>query len=162
RTGMSGTTTDSLKTLIERCRAGESPYQALVDRVPYAGFLGIQAEARGEDVFFRLPKKESNIGNPTLPALHGGAIAGFMEQSALTCFRLAMVETCVPKTIGFSVDYLRAGHFRDTFAECNVTRLGRRVANVHILAWQTTRNEPICMARAHFLLSEEADTTIIA
>lgn len=158
---MSGTTTDSLKTLIERCRAGESPYQALVDRVPYAGFLGIQAEARGEDVFFRLPKKESNIGNPTLPALHGGAIAGFMEQSALIFLMLAMGEPKVPKTIDFSVDYLRAGHFRDTFAECNVTRLGRRVANVHILAWQTTRSEPICMARAHFLLSEEADTTII-
>lgn len=153
--------TDSLKELIARCRSGELPYQALVTRVPYASFLGIQVEARGEDVSFILPKNESNIGNPTLPALHGGAVAGFMEQSALIFLMLAMGEAKVPKTIDFSVDYLRAGHYRDTFAECQVTRLGRKVANVHILAWQTTRSQPITMARAHFLLSEEADISVI-
>lgn len=153
---------DALKELIARCRAGELPYQALVERVPYANFLGIKAEARGEDVSFVLPKNEVCLGNPTLPALHGGAIAGFMEQSALIFLMLAMGEPRVPKTIDFSIDYLRAGHYRDTFAECQVTRLGRRVANVHIIAWQTTRHEPITMARAHFLLAEEADTTIIS
>ncbi len=153
---------DSLAQLIADCRAGKLPYQALVERVPYANFLGIQAEARGEDVSFALPRNDSNIGNPTLPALHGGAIAGFMEQSALIFLMLAMGEPKVPKTIDFSIDYLRAGHYRDTFSECQVTRLGRRVANVHISAWQTTRREPIAMARAHFLLAEEADTTIIA
>lgn len=152
----------SLKQLIECCRAGEQPYQALVDRVPYASFLGIQAEARGEDVSFSLPMKESNLGNPTLPALHGGAIAGFMEQSALIYLMLAMGEPKIPKTIDFSIDYLRAGHYRDTFAECSVTRLGRRVANVSIIAWQTTRREPITTARAHFLLAEEADTTVLS
>jgi uncharacterized protein (TIGR00369 family) len=152
---------DALKELIARCRSGELPYQALVERVPYANFLGVQVEARGEDVSFILPAKDGNIGNPILPALHGGAIAGFMEQSALIFLMLAMGEPRVPKTIDFSIDYLRAGHFRDTFAECKVTRLGRRVANVHILAWQTTREEPISMARAHFLLAEEADTTIL-
>ena len=84
-----------------------------------------------------------------------------MEQSALIFLMLAMGEAKVPKTIDFSVDYLRAGHYRDTFAECQVTRLGRKVANVHILAWQTTRSQPITMARAHFLLSEEADISVI-
>lgn len=152
---------DALRELIARCRSGELPYQTLVERVPYARFLGIQAEARGEDVSFVLPKNDSNLGNPTLPALHGGAIAGFMEQSALIFLMLAMGEPRVPKTIDFSIDYLRAGHFRDTFSECEVTRLGRRVANVHIRAWQTFRREPIAMARAHFLLAEEADITII-
>lgn len=153
---------DVLKTLIERCQQGELPYQALVERVPYANFLGIQAAARGEDVSFVLPRKDSNVGNPTLPALHGGAIAGFMEQSALIFLMLAMGEPRIPKTIDFSIDYLRAGHFRDTFAECEVSRLGRRVANVHISAWQTRRQQPIAMARAHFLLAEEADITVLS
>lgn len=149
-----------LAELIKQCRENRLPYQALVERVPYANFLGIHAQARGEEVSFNLPSQNNNIGNPTLPALHGGAIAGFMEQSALIFLMLAMGEPKVPKTIDFSIDYLRAGRFRDTFAECEVTRLGRRVANVHINAWQTRRQQPIAMARAHFLLSEEADTTI--
>lgn len=146
---------DALKTLVESCRRGETPYQMLIERVPYARFLGIEAVARGEELLFILPKSETNLGNPTLPALHGGAVAGFLEQAAIIFLLLEMGEPRVPKTIDFTMDYLRAGHFRDTFAECRVTRLGRRVANVHISAWQVRRAEPIAIARAHFLLSEE-------
>jgi len=146
---------EALKTLIAACRNGEQPYQALVERVPYAQFLGIGIEARGEELSFVLPKADTNMGNPTLPALHGGAVAGFMEQAALIFLLLKMGEPRLPKTIDFTIDYLRAGLLRDTFAECRVTRLGRRVGNVHIEAWQTRRDEPIAIARAHFLLSEE-------
>ena len=146
---------DELKTLIEQCRTGKQPYQSLVDRVPYAGFLGIEVQAHGEEVTFVLPKRDTNIGNPTLPALHGGAVAGFLEQAAIIFLLLEMGEPRVPKTIDFTIDYLRAGLYRDTFAECRVTRLGRRVANVHISAWQVRRSDPIAIARAHFLLSEE-------
>jgi len=145
----------SLKALIGACRAGEADYQDLIDRVPYACFLGIELRVQGEELTFILPRKESNIGNPTLPALHGGAVAGFMEQAAIIFILLEMGEPRVPKTIDFTIDYLRAGHFRDTYAECRITRLGRRIANVHISAWQKRREEPITIARAHFLLSDE-------
>ena len=147
---------DPLKTLIAACRSGEQPWQALVERVPYAQFLGIRIEARGEELTFVLPKADTNLGNPTLPALHGGAVAGFMEQAALIFLLLEMGEPKLPKTIDFTIDYLRAGLFRDTFAECRVTRLGRRIGNVNIEAWQTRRDEPIAIARAHFLLSDES------
>jgi uncharacterized protein (TIGR00369 family) len=146
---------EALKTLIDACRAGEADYQSLVDRVPYARFLGIELNAMGEELTFLLPRKETNLGNPTLPALHGGAVAGFMEQAALIFLLLEMGEPRLPKTIDFTIDYLRAGHYRDTYAECRVTRLGRRVANVHISAWQVRREDPIAIARAHFLLAEE-------
>ena len=53
----------------------------LINRVPYAQTLGIQVG--GENDCFLLPTKKSNIGNPTLPALHGRGIAGFMELSAM-------------------------------------------------------------------------------
>ena len=149
---------DELKTLIEQCRAGQQPYQSLVDRVPYAEFLGIEVQSHGEEVTFVLPQCDTNVGNPTLPALHGGAVAGFLEQAAIIFLLLEMGEPRVPKTIDFTIDYLRAGLFRDTFAECRVTRLGRRVANVHISAWQVRRSDPIAIARAHFLLSEENAT----
>ena len=146
----------ALKTLIDECRSGATDYQELVDRVPYARFLGIQVVAQGDELPFVLPKNDNVIGNPTLPALHGGAVAGFMEQAAIIFILLQMGEPRVPKTIDFTIDYLRAGHFRDTYAECRITRQGRRIANVHISAWQKNRQEPITIARAHFLLSEDA------
>ena len=133
----------ALKTLIEECRSGKAEYQALIDRVPYARFLGIQVVAQGDELTFVLPKHDNVIGNPTLPALHGGAVAGFMEQAAIIFILLQMGEPKVPKTIDFTIDYLRAGLFRDTYAQCSVTRLGRRIANVHISAWQKNRQEPI-------------------
>jgi uncharacterized protein (TIGR00369 family) len=145
-----------IKEWVEACRKGETSYQSLIDRVPYARFLGIQVVAQGEEVSFILPKKDTNIGNPTLPALHGGAVAGFMEQAALLFILLEMGEPRIPKTIDLTVDYLRAGHVRDTFAECRITRLGRRVANVSVSAWQVRREEPIAIMRAHFLLSEDS------
>lgn len=145
----------NIKQWVDDCRSGKETYQSLIDRVPYARFLGIEVVSRGEELYFILPKKDTNVGNPTLPALHGGAVAGFMEQAALLFILLEMGEPRIPKTIDLTVDYLRAGHVRDTFVECSITRLGRRVANVHISAWQVRKEEPIAIARAHFLLSEE-------
>ncbi|MDZ4332713.1 MAG: PaaI family thioesterase, partial [Pseudomonas sp.] len=93
-------------------------------------------------------------GNPTLPALHGGVIAGFMEHSAMLHLLMFMGIPHLPKIIDFSIDYLRAGHYRDTFVQCQVWRQGRRVANVAITAWQTNQTEPIATARAHFKVDE--------
>ncbi|MNT91644.1 hypothetical protein D3C72_2327790 [compost metagenome] len=62
----------------------------------------------------------------------------------------------VPKIIDFSLDYLRAGQFRDTYAKCQVCRQGRRVANVAITAWQSTEAEPIATARGHFKIEEHS------
>ena len=124
----------------------------LLAHVPYAKFIGMQVARFGDELVFQLPKKDENIGNPTLPAIHGGVIAGFMEMSAIVQLMVFMQTTKVPKIVDFSIDYLRAGHHRDSFAECKITRQGRRVANVNINCWQTNRKALIATARAHFLI----------
>ena len=129
-------------------------YQPLLALIPYAGLIGIECERQGEDLLFRLPANPDNIGNPLLPAIHGGVIAGFMEHAAMLHLLTFMSIPHLPKIIDFSIDYLRAGHFRDTYAQCQVWRQGRRVANVAINAWQTTQGEPIATARAHFKVDE--------
>ncbi|KAF1066565.1 MAG: hypothetical protein GAK45_01884 [Pseudomonas citronellolis] len=129
-------------------------YSALLDSIPYARLLGIRCVRQGDDVTFHLPAQADNIGNPTLPALHGGVIAGFMEHAAMLHLLMFMGAAHMPKIIDFSIDYLRAGHFRDTYAQCQVWRQGRRVANVAITAWQTTQSEPIATARAHFKVDQ--------
>lgn len=130
----------------------ERRFAELIDRVPYARLIGMKGMSFGDELMFILPASENNIGNPTLPALHGGCIGGFMENAAIFHV-LAIIETDrIPKVVDFSLDYLRPGRFRDTYASCEVVRQGRKVVNVGIKAWQTSRNEPIANARTHLLL----------
>ncbi|GAA4878905.1 PaaI family thioesterase [Ferrimonas pelagia] len=132
--------------------AGNHDYAALLELVPYAQFIGMDCERFGDELVFRLPPKAENMGNPMLPALHGGVIAGFMEMAAIVQLMVMMHTTQVPKIVDFSIDYLRAGYAREAYCECKITRQGRRVANVSISSWQTNRKQPIATARAHFLI----------
>lgn len=129
-------------------------FAPLLTSIPYAGYIGLQCERFGDDLIFRLPRKEHNLGNPILPAIHGGVIGGFMELSAIIYLMMNQETLRMPRIVDFSLDYLRAGLDRETFAECQLTRQGNRVANVMITAWQKSRSQPIATARAHFLLED--------
>ena len=134
------------------CEQGD--YALLLASIPYAQLIGVQCTRQGDDLLFRLPANKDNIGNPLLPAIHGGVIAGFMELAAAVHLLIATGTPGIPKIIDFSLDYLRTGQFRDTYAKCQVWRQGRRVANVAITAWQDVEAEPIATARAHFKIQE--------
>jgi len=127
-------------------------FSGLIQKVPYAQLIGMQVVSFGNELTFILPAHENNIGNPTLPALHGGCIGGFMENAAIF-HTLAVVDAeRIPKVVDFSLDYLRPGRFRDTFATCEVVRQGKKVVNVSVMAWQTSKSELIASARTHLLL----------
>ncbi|MBE03119.1 PaaI family thioesterase [Marinobacter lutaoensis] len=129
-------------------------FSRMLESIPYATFIGLACERFGDDLIFRLPSKETNLGNPILPAIHGGVIGGFMEMAANIYLMMSQDSLRMPRIVDFSLDYLRAGLNRETFAECRLTRQGNRVANVMVMAWQKSRQEPIAMARAHFLLED--------
>lgn len=141
----------SLLDVLNECR-NTNNYDALINKVPYAKTIGVRCFCAGDEVIFHLPPKESNIGNPTLPAIHGGVLGGFIENSAMLHVMMLMDVPRFPKIIDLSIDYLSAGHYRDSYAECRVLRMGRRLANVSVLVWQTKKDQPICSARAHLLL----------
>jgi acyl-coenzyme A thioesterase PaaI-like protein len=145
--------TDTFKEQLQQAHEG-GDYASLLHLLPYAKLIGVECSRVGDELLFRLPANKDNIGNPLLPAIHGGVIAGFMELSAALHLLIFTGSPGVPKIIDFSLDYLRAGQFRDTWARCQVCRQGRRVANVAITAWQTTQAEPIATARAHFKIEE--------
>ncbi|MHC8335014.1 PaaI family thioesterase [Pseudomonas sp. LB3P25] len=145
--------TDTFKEQLQQAHE-QGDYVSLMHLIPYAKLIGVECSRVGDDLLFRLPANKDNIGNPLLPAIHGGVIAGFMELSAALHLLILTGSPGVPKIIDFSLDYLRAGQFRDTWAKCQVCRQGRRVANVAITAWQSTEAEPIATARAHFKIEE--------
>jgi uncharacterized protein (TIGR00369 family) len=131
----------------------QQDFVKLASQIPYAQLIGIHCIPIGEHFIFKLPKHEGNLGNPSLPAIHGGVIGGFMETAGILHVMMNTGLEKVPKVVDFSIDYLRPGRDVDSFAICDVVRQGRKIANVTISAWQTRQEQPIATARAHFLLS---------
>ena len=120
---------------------------------PYADFLGVSVDrdAAGA-LLFRLPYGDTVVGRPGF--LHGGAIAGLLEIAAIGTLRDALAGEPVAsvKPITVTVDYMRGGRERDTFAAARITRLGARIANVEAFAWQETRDKLIASARMNVML----------
>lgn len=122
--------------------------------IPYARFLGVQAELKGDELTLILPFKEELIGNPLLPALHGGVIGAFMELAAIAQIAVDSRGPRLPKTIDIGIDFLRSGRPVDTYARAKVAKLGRRIANARVEAWQHERREPIAALHGHFLVAQ--------
>jgi acyl-coenzyme A thioesterase PaaI-like protein len=61
----------------------------------------------------------------------------------------------VHKTIDVTIEYLRPGRAQTTYARAELRKVGRRVANIHVEAWQEARETPVAFLRGHFLLSGE-------
>ena len=131
---------------------GRGDYQAFMDAIPYAKFLGLSGGMVDGELITTMRYADHLIGNPALPALHGGTLGALLESAAI--FELLWrAETIVlPKTITLTVDYLRSGAAVDTHARGIVTRRGRRVTNVRMEAWQADRSAPVATAHAIFLV----------
>ncbi|WP_136637238.1 PaaI family thioesterase [Pseudooceanicola onchidii] len=144
----------------------DAALESLVAGVPYIQFLGVQFDRRGDELTAVLPFRDDLIGNPFLPAIHGGVTAGFLEITALVGLGWSMIwdeiegatpkgeagPLRLPKTIDFTIDYLRSGLPRDAYARARITRSGRRYASVQVEAWQDNRDRPFAQAMGHFLM----------
>lgn len=127
--------------------------QPLLDRIPYARFMGFSVMRDGANVIGRMAFKEERLGNPVIRAMHGGTLGALMEFTAV-CQLLTLTDVVrVPKTVNITVEYLRSAQALDTFARATVTRHGRRVANVQVVAYQDDPAKPVAAANAHFLLA---------
>ena len=148
----------------------DAALNALVEGVPYLKWMGIRFDRRGDELTAVMPFEHKLIGNPLLPALHGGATAAFLETSAiielawtgmwqdLEAGRISPSSADtdslpqLPKTIDITIDYLRSGLPRDAYARARVVRSGRRFASVYVEAWQDNRARLFAQATGHFLM----------
>jgi acyl-coenzyme A thioesterase PaaI-like protein len=148
--------------LIRRALAeGRKPdLQALVDAIPYCKFLGIEVDRKGTELTTILRFSQHLIGNPVLPALHGGVVGAFLEVTAVIHLMMNAESEDLPKPVDIGIDYLRSGKPVDTYARAIVTKHGRRVCNVRAEAWQDEHTRPIAALHGHFLIRpREAATT---
>ena len=129
----------------------------LAATIPYLRFLGIRFETAGNEITAILPYQPMLIGNPMLPALHGGVTAAFLEVTAIVGLVWAglgegVQVSALPKTIDLTVDYLRAGQPKDSFARARINRSGRRYASVQVEAWQDDPARLFAQGNGHFLM----------
>jgi uncharacterized protein (TIGR00369 family) len=127
--------------------------ETFLQRVPYIRFLGMRAELAGDEMTAILPFSDHLVGNTHIPALHGGVIGAFLEMTALAQLSVTQASPRVHKTIDVTIEYLRPGRAMTTYARADLRKVGRRVANVHVEAWQEARDHPIAALRGHFLLA---------
>jgi len=118
---------------------------------PYAELLKLGFEEVDGDVRVTMPFHDDVIGRPGF--LHGGAIAGLLEFAAFTSLAREIGDDKVAmKPVTVTVDYMRPGLSRETYAIAVIERLGTTMANVEAFAWQDRRDQPIASARLNFLL----------
>jgi uncharacterized protein (TIGR00369 family) len=97
-----------------------------------------------------MPIADGLLGRPGF--LHGGAIAGLIENAAWVAVLDAIPDDARIKPITVTVDYLRGGAMAKTYAEAQIVRLGRRIANVLVTAWQEDRAKPIATANLKMMI----------
>lgn len=120
---------------------------------PYIAGLGVKFDHRGDELTGCLPFRDDLVGNPLIPALHGGAVGAFLEIVATGSLIVGQPLDRLPKPIDIAIDYLRPARAADVFARAQVARSGRRVANVRVEAWQGRRGAPVATLHGHFLIT---------
>lgn len=149
-----------MKLLEEWHLAGKGrALEDLLSHIPFARFLGLGIESHGDEIVTVLPFSDALVGNPNLPAIHGGVVGAMAEMTAI--LQLLYDTSCarLPKTIDVSFDYLRYARCQTTYGRAIVTRRGRRVANVRSELWQDDRATPIVLCHGHFLLTPLREAT---
>ena len=120
---------------------------------PFARCLGIRI---GEDGTLVMPFSPKIIGNPILPAIHGGVTGAFLETTAIVGV-MRELGVSPPKPIGLTINYLRSGRALDSYANVSIVKQGRRVVAFEAQAWQDDPAKPIASAFGHFMLRQTPD-----
>ena len=82
--------------------------------IPFNQFLGMTLEHIEEGmVELRLPFRPEFIGNPELPALHGGVVSTLLDTTGGACVWSRVSVTDRVSTVDLRVDYLRPGRAED-------------------------------------------------
>lgn len=149
---MTALSAEGFVALIEQAKANND-WKPVFEIIPYFSFLGLRLENPDGKLTCILPEDKKFIGNPTLPALHGGVVGAFLESTALVHLLATQEVTRLPKIINITVEYLRSGKPVETYAEAVITKPGRRIANLRVEAWQEDRQKPVAAAHANFLVS---------
>lgn len=127
----------------------------MADLPAYARSLGITVDrVEGGIPVLVMPFAAHVEGRPTV--LHGGATSGLLETAGYAALRAALDQAerqARLKPIGITVQFLSAAKTTATYAQGRVNRLGRRNANIEVIAWQDDPAKPVASAVMNILMA---------
>lgn len=135
------------------------------EKIPFCKLLGLQLSNFDPDhPQLTFCMREQLLGNFSKEMLHGGVIASVLDSVAGFAILLKMAqlnpkddvllqmkEFANMSTIDLRIDYLQPGRGKQFTASAEVTRLGKRVANV-LMGLRNEQNERIATGAAAFML----------
>lgn len=135
------------------------------EKIPFCQLLGIKLGSfNPDDPHISIDMREQLLGNFSQGMLHGGVIASVLDTVAGFAILLKLAQSH-PKsdaiaqirefsnmsTIDLRIDYLQPGRGKSFVASAEVTRLGKRVANV-VMNLRNDAGERIATGAAAFML----------
>lgn len=133
------------------------------DVIPFNRFLGMEVGRMERGLLqLTLEFRPEFIGNPVLPALHGGVISSLLDTAGGGAVWSQIEPTDRVSTVDLRVDYLRPGRAEPLVGQGRVVRAGNRVGVAELRAWHPGREDkPVAAGMGVYnvtrLSSEELD-----
>ncbi|MFZ6657559.1 thioesterase family protein [Undibacterium sp. TJN19] len=139
------------------------------EKIPFCNLLGMKVTCFDADApQLSIDMRDSLLGNFAQGMLHGGVIASLLDSVAGVAILLKMAEQSPQddvaaqirefgkmSTIDLRIDYLQPGRGKRFVATAEVTRLGKRVANV-LMDLRNEKGDRIATGAAAFMLHGRA------
>ncbi len=110
--------------------------------VPFVRFLGMRfLSLESGTAVMEIPFREELVGNPELPALHGGVVSSLLDTCGGAAVWSLLGRNDRVSTVDLRVDYLRPARTETLRARAAVVRLGNRVGVVELRAYHPDDEE---------------------
>lgn len=126
--------------------------RAALQNLPYVRMLGFDITRHDDGLRGVLPYAEHLIGNPLVPALHGGVVAALLHFTAAALLMMDAPGEKMPRVFTCTIEYLASPDLQDSFATAQIISRSRRFANVRATAWQPHSGKMISAATMQFSL----------
>ena len=137
----------------------EAHLKALIQSIPYAKFLGIDAEVRGDELTMILPFHNDLVGNVMLPAIHGGVITSLLDNASGMSIGCHTGERKGMATLDLRIDYMHpATPGEDVYARAECYKITNNIAFVRGIACHKKNgvleiDDPIATSVATFMIT---------
>lgn len=128
--------------------------RAIVGLSGFGAMLCEMITVEGEGGLWTLTPTPDLIGNPLVPALHGGAVIAFLQLACGAAVAHRLGRTVLPRLVSANVQFLAPGRLENVCTLPSIRRIGRRIAVVHAEAWQVDPGVSVCAVQCEFSLAD--------
>jgi uncharacterized protein (TIGR00369 family) len=128
---------------------------AMTAASPYAQAMAAElVEVEPGRALLRLPYQDAFIGDPDTGVIAGGVVTALLDQTCGYAVWSALDEFSPIATLDLRIDYMRPARPREALqAQAECYKLGKAIAFVRGLAFETDPADPVAAAQGVFVLT---------